>query len=149
MNYYKLRQLFYYKVRHGLLQIATGITKCDGFITNCDRYYKLRWLLQIATVQRKHEEFSVLQSCKVSAQTVKSSKSSLLLVGFDLLLARRVIGRVQIFFQCNGKYLSSEVSDKTKKLANKLINLKKSIVSCQERIKGTKKASPINILFHR
>ena len=39
---YKLRQLFYYKVGHGLLQIATGITKCDGFITNCDRYYKVR-----------------------------------------------------------------------------------------------------------
>ena len=39
---YKLRQLFDYKVRHGLLQIATGITKCDGFITNCDRYYKVR-----------------------------------------------------------------------------------------------------------
>ena len=35
-SYYKLRQLFYYKVRHGLLQIATGITKCDKFITNCD-----------------------------------------------------------------------------------------------------------------
>ena len=52
-----------------LLQIATAyfITKCDGqllqiatafllqsttrFITNCDRYYKVRWLLQIATVQ--------------------------------------------------------------------------------------------------
>ena len=33
-----------------LLQIATGITKCDGFITNCDRYYKVQWLLQIATV---------------------------------------------------------------------------------------------------
>ena len=51
-SYYKLRQLFYYKVWHGLLQIATGITKCDEFITNCDRYYKVRWLLQIATVQR-------------------------------------------------------------------------------------------------
>ena len=35
-SYYKLRQLLYYKVRHGLLQIATGITKCDGFIANCD-----------------------------------------------------------------------------------------------------------------
>ena len=32
---YKLRQLFYYKVRLGLLQIATGITKYDD-------YYKLR-----------------------------------------------------------------------------------------------------------
>ena len=41
-SYYKSRQLFYYKVRHGLLQIATGITKCDGFITKCDDYYKLR-----------------------------------------------------------------------------------------------------------
>ena len=56
-NYYKLRQvrllqsamdsyskwgqLFYYKVWHGLLQIATDITKCDKFITNFDRYYKL------------------------------------------------------------------------------------------------------------
>ena len=48
---YKLRQLFYYKVQHRLLQIATDITKCDGFITNCDSYYKVRWLLQIATVQ--------------------------------------------------------------------------------------------------
>ena len=47
---YKLRQLFYYKVRHGLLQIATGITKCDEFITNSNRYYKVRWSLQIATV---------------------------------------------------------------------------------------------------
>ena len=35
-SYYKLRLIFYYKVRHGLLKIATGITKCDGFITNCD-----------------------------------------------------------------------------------------------------------------
>ena len=50
-GYYKLRQLFYYKVRHGLLQIATGITKCDGFITNCNRCCKVGWLLQIATVQ--------------------------------------------------------------------------------------------------
>ena len=33
---------FYYKVRHALLQFATGITKCDGFITNFDRYYKVR-----------------------------------------------------------------------------------------------------------
>ena len=42
---------FYDKVRHGLLQVATGITKCDGFIRNCDGYYEVRWLLQIATVQ--------------------------------------------------------------------------------------------------
>ena len=41
----------YYKVRQVLLQSATGITKCDNFITKCDRYYKVRRLLQSATVQ--------------------------------------------------------------------------------------------------
>ena len=51
-SYYKLRQLFYYKERHGLLQVATGITKRDEIIKNCDRYYKVLWLLQIATVQQ-------------------------------------------------------------------------------------------------
>ena len=49
--YYKVRQLFYYKVLQVLLESATGITKCDNFITNCDRYYKVRRLLQSATVQ--------------------------------------------------------------------------------------------------
>ena len=34
-----------------LLQSATSvITKCDNFITKCDRYYKVRRLLQSATV---------------------------------------------------------------------------------------------------
>ena len=47
--YYKVRQLFYYKARQLLLQSATGITKCDNFITKCDRYYKVRRLLQSAT----------------------------------------------------------------------------------------------------
>ena len=55
-GYYKLRQLLYYKVRNGLLQITTGITKCDGFITNRDRYYKVRWLLQIATVHTSQDQ---------------------------------------------------------------------------------------------
>ena len=49
--YYKVRQLFYYKVRQVLLQSATVITKCDSFITKCDRYYKVRRLLQSATLQ--------------------------------------------------------------------------------------------------
>ena len=40
--FYKVRQLFYYKVRKVLLQSATGITKCDNFITKCDSYYKVR-----------------------------------------------------------------------------------------------------------
>ena len=51
--YYKVRQLFllqsamvcYYKVRQVLLQSATSV------IRKCDRYYKVRRLLQSATVQ--------------------------------------------------------------------------------------------------
>ena len=39
--YYKVRQLFYYKVRQ-VLQSVAGITKCDNFITKCDDYYKVR-----------------------------------------------------------------------------------------------------------
>ena len=42
--YYKVRQLFYYKVRQALLQSATGITKCD----KC--YYKVWQVLQSATL---------------------------------------------------------------------------------------------------
>ena len=38
---YKVRQLFCYKVRQVLLQSVTDITKCDNFITKCDRYYKV------------------------------------------------------------------------------------------------------------
>ena len=34
-----------------LLQNATVSTNCDNFITKCDSYYKMRPLLQIATVQ--------------------------------------------------------------------------------------------------
>ena len=41
----KMRQVF-------LLQNATVIANWDDFITKCDSYYKMRRLLQIATVQR-------------------------------------------------------------------------------------------------
>ena len=46
--YYKLRQLFYYKVRQGLLQIgkvlqsAMDLLQIATDITKCDDYYKLR-----------------------------------------------------------------------------------------------------------
>ena len=45
---YKLRQLFYYKVRHGILQIgqvsqsAMDLLQISTSITKCDDYYKLR-----------------------------------------------------------------------------------------------------------
>ena len=40
--YYKLRHLFYYKVRHGLLQSAMDLLQIATGITKCDDYYKLR-----------------------------------------------------------------------------------------------------------
>ena len=51
--YYKVRQLFYYKVRQVLLQSATGITKCDNFITKCDDYYKVRQYRHMWHQQRR------------------------------------------------------------------------------------------------
>ena len=47
-SYYKLQQLFYYKVRHGLIQIATVLQSAMDLlqiatgITKCDDYYNLR-----------------------------------------------------------------------------------------------------------
>ena len=61
-----MRELFYYIMRQKfitkcvgfllqnasvLLQNAAVITNCDDFITKCNSYSKMRYLLQIATVQ--------------------------------------------------------------------------------------------------
>ena len=45
-------QVFYFFKKNAtvLLQNVTVITKCNDFITKCDSYYKMRRLLQIATV---------------------------------------------------------------------------------------------------
>ena len=44
--YYKVGQLFYYKVGQDLLQSGAGITKWDNVITKRGRYYKVGQLLQ-------------------------------------------------------------------------------------------------------
>ena len=49
-NYYKLRQLFYYKVRHGLLQIAMDLLQIATGITKCDDYYKLRQYIHASNI---------------------------------------------------------------------------------------------------
>ena len=70
--YYKMRQ-FYYKMRQllqnevVLLQNATVITKCDNFITKCDSYYKMRRLLQIATVQLV---IALIKALKVATKAI-------------------------------------------------------------------------------
>ena len=57
MDSYKLRQLFYYKVRHGLLQIATGITKCND-------YYKLRqYNCKMISIAGPQIEITTLRRC--------------------------------------------------------------------------------------
>ena len=40
-----------------LLQNATVIANCDDFITKCASYYKMRRLLQIATVQTLYRKY--------------------------------------------------------------------------------------------
>ena len=65
-NFFMYIITVYYKVRWAVVTNCDNffITKCDTFyyrlrqvlqsamiFTNCDRYYKVRWLLQIATVQ--------------------------------------------------------------------------------------------------
>ena len=56
--YYKMRQILLQNMTAILLQNttvflqnATVITKCDYFITKCKSYFKMRGLLQIATVK--------------------------------------------------------------------------------------------------
>ena len=56
--YYKVQQLFYYKVRQVFLQSVTGITKCNSFITKCDRYYKVRQNNVCKNVRLRLEEES-------------------------------------------------------------------------------------------
>ena len=64
-SYYKLRQLFYYKVRHGLLQIATGITKCDGHYKLWQVLQSAMDLLQSATVSTKCDDYYKLRQYNV------------------------------------------------------------------------------------
>ena len=54
-SYYKLRQLLCYKVQHDLLQIATGITKCD-------HYYKLYDSTNHSLLVRWHVNFCFFSS---------------------------------------------------------------------------------------
>ena len=61
--YYKLQHLFYYKVRHGLLQIATGITKRDD-------YYKLRQ--PVTQLEQSNE----LKAAKLPLLFVKETRRS-------------------------------------------------------------------------
>ena len=78
--YYKLRQLIYYKLRQIFITNCDSffITNWDKIITNCDsyyklrqNYYKLRQLLQIATIITNCDRTYELQS---RHNTYKSDK---------------------------------------------------------------------------
>ena len=55
-DYYKLQLLHIVTIS---LQNATVITNCDDFITKCDSYYKMRRLLQIATIHTSIRKFTL------------------------------------------------------------------------------------------
>ena len=69
-----------------LLQNVTVTTNCDNFITKCDSYYKMRRLLQIATVQRALEISThyffpqFIFCCLIVAVYVQSIKSKFFLL---------------------------------------------------------------------
>ena len=78
-SYYKRGQLFYYKVQHGLLQIATDITKCDKFITNFDRYYKLSaMIITNSTVQSVFGFYSYWKMSGVTGYLIVKKKNNVL-----------------------------------------------------------------------
>ena len=65
-----------------LFQNATAITKCDDFITKRDNYYKMRRLLQIATVQTSFSVSKVttyrLEACNLARKgTAKTSRKKI------------------------------------------------------------------------
>ena len=65
-SYYKLRQLIYYKLRHRLLRIATGVTTYDGVIT------------KIATIQtwlgKKYRIYSIKRPTSNKRQSFREEK---------------------------------------------------------------------------
>ena len=54
--YYKMQQKFFTKCVRFLLQNASFITKCNSYCKLQQLYYKMRRLLQIATVQTNIKE---------------------------------------------------------------------------------------------
>ena len=48
-----------------LLQNATVITNCNNCITKCDSYYKMRRLLQIATIQGNTRKYLLITVANV------------------------------------------------------------------------------------
>ena len=66
--YYKMRQILLQNTTAILLQNVRVITNCDNFITNCDRYYKMRCLLQIATAQGKVMKIVLMTRIHCSAE---------------------------------------------------------------------------------
>ena len=110
--YYKLRHLFYYKVRHGLLQIATSITKCDD-------YYKLRQVLQSAmiitnydiTLLRSHVLALLLRNCLWRTfQIWWSNKSGQTLTLIDSMILYGVFNNTQHRYSLNYALLVAKFS---------------------------------------
>lgn len=134
---YLLNQLRFWKKKSHLLS-------CHGLLKSSIFYaiiWKLNFGVNLVTSFSRHQRWNSIFS---SHENMKSSKfyNPAKFQLKQIKTVRAVFGRFwppvspacywqsSNFLQCNGKYVSSEVSDKIKKLANKLINLNKIIVSC-------------------
>ena len=82
-----------WQIAAGLLQIAIGIVNCYKFITNCDSYYKLRRLLQIATEQ------SSIEWQEASTWWKRSTRFDLLNLIFRLHLPETIYRIKQLKFK--------------------------------------------------
>ena len=85
-SYYKLRQLFYYKVRHGLLQIASGITKCDGYCKL--RQYMYRHSLSIYARFRAKRELQCIFLGKKAIIITSKHGTTIIFSHYNLFLGK-------------------------------------------------------------
>ena len=71
-----------------LLQSATDITKCDNFITKCDRYFKVRRLLQSAKVHTTKDHLISDKTMNRHKAKGKNKRGSLLVNPLKMSVAR-------------------------------------------------------------
>ena len=100
-----------WQIAASLLQTAIGIVNCDRFITNCDSYYKLRRLLQIATEQ------SSIEWQEASTWWKRSTRFDLLNLIFRLHLPETIYRVKQSFLN---KFKNKYVKVRFKKTFNNI-----------------------------
>ena len=116
-HYYKMGQLFYYKMRQNLIAkcVRCFVTKCDSFITKFDSYckmrqfyYKIRRSLQNAPIQTAITNFSYkIIACCINIDFLINKKQYLahvvhVLFFWFISFFRKYIYFIDFFYQFRG-----------------------------------------------